>query len=162
MSARALMTFRSERGSWFVLVAPFCFDPGAGHWNAGLALTPPEPCQARSRLRGPAERGPGGSALPGRGRLGKGRPAGRRAGTVSVRIDTTAHAVTMIICSASSAVVGAPCWNGTTLAAEAADPAPAGCTVTWVAVIVVPLVVPSTRTGSPVVMELAETAAPAR
>jgi hypothetical protein len=32
----------------------------------------------------------------------------------------------------------------------------AGCTVTFVAVMVVPLVVPSTRTLSPVVMALAE------
>ena len=41
-------------------------------------------------------------------------------------------------------------------AAEAAVPLLAGCTMTCVAVIVVPLVVPSTRTGSPVVMALTE------
>ena len=55
-------------------------------------------------------------------------------------------------------MAGAPCWKGTTPAAEeAADPSlPAGCTVTCVAVMVVELVVPSTRTGSPVVIALAE------
>jgi hypothetical protein len=37
-----------------------------------------------------------------------------------------------------------------------ADPPPAGCTTTCVAVIVVPLVVPSTRTGLPLVIALAE------
>jgi hypothetical protein len=37
-----------------------------------------------------------------------------------------------------------------------ADPPLAGCTTTCVAVMVVPLVVPSTRTGLPVVMALAE------
>jgi hypothetical protein len=55
-------------------------------------------------------------------------------------------------------VLGAPCWKGTTPAAEeAADPPlPAGSTVTCVAAIVVLLTVPSTRTDSPVVMALAE------
>jgi hypothetical protein len=54
-------------------------------------------------------------------------------------------------------VAGAPRWKGTTCAAgEAADPLLAGCTVTCVAVMVVPLVVPSTRTGWPVVMAVAE------
>jgi hypothetical protein len=55
-------------------------------------------------------------------------------------------------------VLGAPCWKGTTPAAEeAADPPlPAGSTVTCVAVMVVLLTVPSTRTASPVVMALAE------
>jgi hypothetical protein len=52
-------------------------------------------------------------------------------------------------------VDGAPRWKGTT-AEEAEDPLLAGCTVTCVAVMVVPLVVPSTRTLSPVVMALAE------
>lgn len=41
-------------------------------------------------------------------------------------------------------------------AEEAADPLPAGCTITCVAVIVVPLVVPRTRTGSFAVMAVAE------
>jgi hypothetical protein len=54
-------------------------------------------------------------------------------------------------------VVGVPCWNGTTLAAEdGAVETPVGCRVTWVAVTVVPLVVPSTRTGSPVVTAAAD------
>jgi hypothetical protein len=55
-------------------------------------------------------------------------------------------------------VDGAPRWKGTTPAAEeaAAPPLPAGWTVTCVAVMVVPLVVPRTRTLSPVVMALAE------
>jgi hypothetical protein len=39
---------------------------------------------------------------------------------------------------------------------KVADPPLAGCTTTCVAVMVVPLVVPSTRTGLPVVMALAE------
>jgi hypothetical protein len=53
-------------------------------------------------------------------------------------------------------VVGAPRWKGITFAAEEVeDPLPVGCTMTCVAVMVVPLVVPSTRTGSPVVMALA-------
>jgi hypothetical protein len=54
-------------------------------------------------------------------------------------------------------VEGAPRWKGITPAAEeVADPAPVGCTITCVAVMVVPLVVPSTRTGLPVVTALAE------
>jgi hypothetical protein len=54
-------------------------------------------------------------------------------------------------------VAGAPRWKGITFAAaEVADPPPAGCTMTCPAVMVVPLVVPSTRTGVPVVMALAE------
>jgi hypothetical protein len=54
-------------------------------------------------------------------------------------------------------VLGAPRWKGTTFAAEeVADPLPLGCTMTCVAVMVVPLVVPRTRTGWPVVMALAE------
>ena len=44
----------------------------------------------------------------------------------------------------------------TPAADDVADPPPIGCTMTCVAVMVVPLVVPSTRTGSPVVMALAE------
>jgi len=55
-------------------------------------------------------------------------------------------------------VVGAPRWKGTTFAAEAAEaagPRLPGCTMTWLAVIVVPLVVPSTRTGWPTVTALA-------
>jgi hypothetical protein len=53
-------------------------------------------------------------------------------------------------------VVVAPAWKGITpAAAEAADP-PVGCTTTCVAVMVVPLVVPSTRTPSPDVIALAE------
>jgi hypothetical protein len=54
-------------------------------------------------------------------------------------------------------VVGAPRWNGITLAAEEVeDPLLVGCTMTCVAVMIVPLVVPSTRTGSPPVTALAE------
>jgi hypothetical protein len=52
-------------------------------------------------------------------------------------------------------VEGAPRWKGTT-AEEVAAPLPAGCTITCVAVIVVPSVVPSTRTGLPAVTALAE------
>jgi hypothetical protein len=45
----------------------------------------------------------------------------------------------------------------TPAAEDAADPPPlVGCTMTCVAVMVTPLVVPSTRTGSPVAMALAE------
>src|ERR1700730_488936 len=44
----------------------------------------------------------------------------------------------------------------TPAADDVADPPPIGCTMTCVAVMVVLLVVPSTRTGSPVVMALAE------
>jgi hypothetical protein len=47
--------------------------------------------------------------------------------------------------------------KGITFAAEeVADPSPVGRTMTCVAVMVVPLVVPSTRTGSPALMALAE------
>jgi hypothetical protein len=48
--------------------------------------------------------------------------------------------------------------KGTTPAVEevADPPPPVGCTMTWLAVMVVPLVVPSTRTFSPVAMALAE------
>jgi hypothetical protein len=55
-------------------------------------------------------------------------------------------------------VVGAPDWKGITPAAEevADPPSPVGCTMICVAVMVVPLTVPSTRTGSPAVMALAE------
>jgi hypothetical protein len=52
-------------------------------------------------------------------------------------------------------VEGAPGWKGTT-AEEVVDAPPVGCTMTCVAVMVVPLVVPSTRTGLPVVTALAE------
>jgi hypothetical protein len=52
-------------------------------------------------------------------------------------------------------VEGAPRWKGTT-AEEVADPLPVGCRMTCVAVIVVPLVVPRTRTASPVVTAPAE------
>jgi hypothetical protein len=52
-------------------------------------------------------------------------------------------------------VVGAPRWKGTT-DEEVADPIPVGCTMTCVAVIVVPSTVPSTRTGSPVATALAD------
>ena len=41
-------------------------------------------------------------------------------------------------------------------AEDVADPALAGCTITCVAAMVVPLVVPSARTGSPVVTAPAE------
>jgi len=55
-------------------------------------------------------------------------------------------------------VDGAPRWKGTTPAdVDFVDPPPlVGCTITWRAVIVVPLVVPSTRTLSPFVIALAE------
>jgi hypothetical protein len=53
-------------------------------------------------------------------------------------------------------VLGAPWWKGTTFAAEeVADPPPV-CTMTCVAVMVVPLVVPSTRTRWPFAMALAD------
>jgi hypothetical protein len=52
-------------------------------------------------------------------------------------------------------VDGAPRWKGTT-AEELADPLPLGCTMTCVAVMVVPLVFPSTRTPWPFLMTLAE------
>jgi len=54
-------------------------------------------------------------------------------------------------------VVGAPFWKGITVAAvEIADPPTVVCTMTWVALMVVELTVPSTRTGSPLVMALFE------
>ena len=54
-------------------------------------------------------------------------------------------------------VDGAPRWKGTTPADDDfADPPPLGCTMTWLAVMVVPFVVPSTRTLSPSVTALAE------
>jgi hypothetical protein len=54
-------------------------------------------------------------------------------------------------------VDGAPRWKGTTPAEEDfADPPRLGCTMTWLAVMVVPFVVPSTTTLSPFVMALAE------
>jgi hypothetical protein len=58
-------------------------------------------------------------------------------------------------------VVGAPRWKGITPAAEdvadvADPPPPVGCTMTCVAVMVDPLVIPSTRTLSPVVMAFAD------
>jgi hypothetical protein len=53
-------------------------------------------------------------------------------------------------------VVGEPFWKGITVAAvEATDP-PVVCTKTCVALIVVELTVPSTRTRSPLVMALFE------
>lgn len=53
---------------------------------------------------------------------------------------------------------GAPGWNGTTSVAEelAEPPPPVGCAMTWLAVMVVALTVPSTRTLSPFLMALAE------
>ena len=54
-------------------------------------------------------------------------------------------------------MVAVPRWKGTTFAAAVvAAPPPVVCTMTCVALMVVPLVVPSTRTGVPVVMALAE------
>jgi hypothetical protein len=55
-------------------------------------------------------------------------------------------------------VVGAPFWKGTTSAAVALEefPLPAVGTMIWVALMVVLLTVPSTRTSSPFVMALAE------
>jgi hypothetical protein len=56
-------------------------------------------------------------------------------------------------------VLGAPRWKGTTFdGVKVVDPPLAGCTTTCVAVMVVPLVVPSTRTGLPFVTALAEVA----
>jgi hypothetical protein len=52
-------------------------------------------------------------------------------------------------------VLGAPRWKGTTVE-DVADAPPFGCTTTWVAVMVVPFVVPSTRTVSPAVTALTE------
>jgi hypothetical protein len=60
-------------------------------------------------------------------------------------------------------VAGAPRLKAMTLDGEnVADPPSAGCTTTCVAVIVVPLVVPSTRTGLPLVIALAEVYAGSR
>jgi hypothetical protein len=54
-------------------------------------------------------------------------------------------------------VLWVPRWKGITCPAEEfADPPSLGWTMTRVAVMVVPLVVPRTRTGSPVVTALAE------
>jgi len=55
-------------------------------------------------------------------------------------------------------VDGAPRWKGTTaVTGKVADPAlPFGCTMTWLAVMVVPFVVPSARTVTPLLMALAE------
>lgn len=53
-------------------------------------------------------------------------------------------------------MVGAPRWKGITAGDEVADPVPFGWTMTCAAEIVVPLVVPRTRTGSPVPMPLGE------
>jgi hypothetical protein len=52
-------------------------------------------------------------------------------------------------------VEGVPRWKGTT-AEEVADPLPLGCTMTCVAVMVAPLVVPSTTTLWPFLTALAE------
>jgi hypothetical protein len=55
------------------------------------------------------------------------------------------------------AALGAPRVKGTTPAAdEVAELAPLAWTLTWVAVIVVPLVMPRTTTFWPLVIELAE------
>jgi hypothetical protein len=55
-------------------------------------------------------------------------------------------------------VDGAPRWKGTTFVAEevADPPPPVGCAMTWLAVMDVPLTVPSTRTLSPFLMALSE------
>jgi hypothetical protein len=54
-------------------------------------------------------------------------------------------------------VLGAPRWKETTFdGVYVVDPPPAGCTTTCVAVMAVPFVVPSTRTGLPFVTALAE------
>jgi hypothetical protein len=54
-------------------------------------------------------------------------------------------------------VDGAPRWKGTTPADEdVADPPPLGSTTTWLAVMLVPFVVPSTKTLSPFVTAPAE------
>jgi hypothetical protein len=56
-------------------------------------------------------------------------------------------------------VDGAPRWKGTTFVAEElADPPPAVCTMTWLAVMVVPSTVPTTRTLLPFLTALAEVA----
>jgi hypothetical protein len=54
ISVRQLITFRSLRGSWFVLV-PFCFGTG---WTLGavFALTPARSCRGPTPLTRP---GPG-------------------------------------------------------------------------------------------------------
>jgi hypothetical protein len=49
-------------------------------------------------------------------------------------------------------VEGAPRWKGTTFDAEEV----VDCTMTWLAVMVVPLTVPSTRTLTPLFTALAE------
>jgi hypothetical protein len=53
-------------------------------------------------------------------------------------------------------VVGAPGRKGTTPAAEEAADPPTGCKITCAAMMVVPLVVPSTTTSSPVAITIAE------
>jgi hypothetical protein len=54
-------------------------------------------------------------------------------------------------------VDGAPRWKGTTFVAEeVADPPPVVCTMTWLAAMVVPSTVPSTRTFVPFLTALAE------
>jgi hypothetical protein len=61
------------------------------------------------------------------------------------------------MCPTCLAVAGAPRWKGITLAADVEDPLlSAGCTMTWVAVMVVPLVVPRAKTGSPTATTLAD------
>jgi hypothetical protein len=52
-------------------------------------------------------------------------------------------------------VDGAPRWKGTTFAAEEVAPS-AGCAITWPAVMLVPLTVPSTRTLLPFLTALAD------
>jgi hypothetical protein len=53
------------------------------------------------------------------------------------------------------AVLGAPRWKGTTFDAVL-DPRVFGCTMTWVAVIVVPSVVPTTRAVLPLLTALTD------
>jgi hypothetical protein len=53
-------------------------------------------------------------------------------------------------------VDGAPRWKETTPAAEGVIDPPAGCTTTLLAVMVVPLVVPSTSTLTPFLTAFAE------
>jgi hypothetical protein len=53
-------------------------------------------------------------------------------------------------------MLGAPFWKGTTDAAVDTDAPPVVCTMTCVALIVVELTVPNTRTRVPLVMELFE------
>jgi hypothetical protein len=57
-------------------------------------------------------------------------------------------------------VVGAPRLKAITVAAEAGAVPPVACTMIYLAVIVVPLVVPSTRTFSAFVMALADVELP--